>query len=191
MMGNLIFIIPFFSNPIYPTIVAGSFIVVTWLASPVSPSAKIKEKLSSLAILSSEGHPWGLIFYCISYTILAFFFSTQTVIMAAGIMPLAYGDSLAALVGEKYGVPKYRILGPKTLPGSLGMLFGSFMSLLVTGFYFSIFWGVQLLPYIVLALIVAVIATFIELFSPKGIDNITIPLICALIFYLAIQVILV
>ena len=92
---------------------------------------------------------------------------------------------------EKYGLPKYRILGPKTLPGSLGMLFGSFMSLLVTGFYFSIFWGLQLLPYIVLALIVAVIATFIELFSPKGIDNITIPLICALIFYLAIQVILV
>ncbi|MDH4221550.1 MAG: hypothetical protein OEV19_02290, partial [Candidatus Bathyarchaeota archaeon] len=37
MIGNLPFVIPFFTSSIYPVLVAAPFIVVTFFASPYSP----------------------------------------------------------------------------------------------------------------------------------------------------------
>jgi phytol kinase len=103
MIGNLPLIMPFFTQSIYPFLVASPFIIVTFLATPYSPFNWITEKLSSLSDLTEEGHHTGLIFYAISYTALAYLYGTQPYIVAAGIFPMAYGDSLAALIGMRYG----------------------------------------------------------------------------------------
>jgi phytol kinase len=100
MIGNLPFIIPFFSSSIYPVLVAAPFIAVTFLASPVSPFKKLNKKMKGLAGITEEGHHLGLVFYAISYTILAFFFASKPYIIAAGILPMAYGDAAASLIGK-------------------------------------------------------------------------------------------
>ncbi|MBE0633444.1 phosphatidate cytidylyltransferase, partial [Candidatus Bathyarchaeota archaeon] len=168
MIGNLPLIMPFFTQSIFPFLVASPFIFVTFLATPYSPFPWLTEKLSSLSDLTEEGHHTGLVLYAISYTALAYLFGTQPYIVAAGIFPMAYGDSLAALIGMRYGKTK---LGNKSLEGCAGMFFGSLISLLLGMAYFSSIYGFNFIDQIVPSLLVAIVVTVAEFFSPSGLDN--------------------
>jgi len=68
MIGNLPFVIPFFTSNIYPVLVAAPFILVTFFASPYSPFKNISKRLKGLADITEEGHHLGLVFYAVSYT---------------------------------------------------------------------------------------------------------------------------
>lgn len=182
MIGNLPLIMPFFTQSIFPFLVASPFIFVTFLATPYSPFPWLTEKLSSLSDLTEEGHHTGLVLYAISYTALAYLFGTQPYIVAAGIFPMAYGDSLAALIGMRYGKTK---LGNKSLEGCAGMFFGSLISLLLGMAYFSSIYGFNFIDQIVPSLLVAIVVTVAEFFSPSGLDNIAVPALGALTFILA------
>ena len=103
MIGNLPLLMPYFTQSIFPFLVASPFILVTYLVTPYSPFPWLSEKLSGLSDITEEGHHTGLVLYAISYSALAFFFGTRPYIVAAGIFPMAYGDSTAALVGMRYG----------------------------------------------------------------------------------------
>lgn len=131
MIGNLPFVIPFLHN-IYPTIVAAPFIVLTFLASPYSPIQLTSDKIRGLVDITEEGHHLGLVFYAISYTFLAFFFSLKPYIFSAGIMPMAYGDAFASIFGEKYGKRKNRLLASKSVAGSFVMFIFSFFSFAIS-----------------------------------------------------------
>ena len=185
MIGNLLFVIPFFTSNIYPVLVAAPFILVTFLASPYSP-IKNRERLRGLADLTEKGHPLGLVFYAISYTLLAFFFASQPYVIAAGILPMAYGDSMASLVGEKYGKSRYSIMAKKTLQGSLAMLCASLLSLIVGLAFFSSIYSFSASAMILRAIPVVIIVTLAESISPKGFDNLTVPILGALTFWLLI-----
>jgi len=108
MIGNLPLIMPFFTSSIYPFLVASPFIIVTLLATPYSP-IKLGEKMKGLSGLTEEGHSMGLVLYAVSYTVLAYLFGVKPYIVAAGIFPMAYGDSLAAIFGEYHGKHKYKV----------------------------------------------------------------------------------
>lgn len=182
MIGNLPFIIPFFTGNIYPALVAAPFILVTFMASPVSPFKNISNKLKGLANLTEEGHHLGLVFYAISYTVLAWFFASKPYVIAAGILPMAYGDSTASLVGEKHGKTKYKILADKSLEGSITMFLVSFVSFTLSLVFFSLLYSFSLAERIVPALAVALVTTLIEALSPSGSDNLTVPAFGALAF---------
>ncbi len=182
MIGNLPFIIPFFTASIYPTLVAAPFILVTFMASPASPLKNISAKLKGLANLTEEGHHLGLVFYAISYTILAFIFASKPYVIAAGILPMAYGDSTASLVGEKHGRTKYKLVANKSLEGSVAMLLVSFVSFTLSLVFFSFFYSFSPTERIVPALAAALVTTLVEAFSPKGTDNLTVPASGALAF---------
>ena len=116
---------------------------------------------------------------------------------AAGILIMGYGDGLAALVGSHFG--RYRIkLGPwntrKTLLGSSTMLITSFITVLlilslspaeglatgpinIRGISAPGFSGVA-----GVSILVAMGATLIELVTPRGFDNITVPILSAFLF---------
>jgi len=49
MIGNLPFIIPFFTSNIYPFLVAAPFIPVTFFASAYSPFKNLSRKMNGLA----------------------------------------------------------------------------------------------------------------------------------------------
>ena len=56
MIGNLPFVIPFFTSNVYPAFVAAPFVLVTFLVSPYSPFPNIGKRLTVLAGITEEGH---------------------------------------------------------------------------------------------------------------------------------------
>jgi len=186
MIGNLPFIIPFFTMNIFPVLVAAPFILVTFLASPYSPLKNVSRKLKGLADITEEGHQLGLVFYAVSYTILAALFASRAYVIAAGILPMAYGDAFASIVGEKYGKRKYRVLANKSLEGSAAMFVASFFSFAISLAFFSMPYPFSFIDKILASLAVATVATIIEGVSPMSFDNLTVPTLCTLTFLLLI-----
>ena len=184
MIGNLPFVIPFFTSNIYPALVAAPFVLVTFLASPYSPFKN--SKFEGLANITEEGHPLGLVFYAVSYTLLALFFAPEPYIVAAGILPMAYGDSAASLVGERYGRRIYNFVARKSLEGSIAMCCGSLLSLAIGMFFFSRFYPLQVSNVILATVATAGVTTLAENLSPRGIDNLTVPILGALTFLLIV-----
>jgi dolichol kinase len=184
MIGNLPFVIPFFTSNIYPVLVAAPFILVTFLASPYSPIKN--SKFEGLTNITEEGHPLGLVLYAISYTLLAFFFASAPYIIAGGIMPMAYGDSAGSLVGERYGKRVYNLVARKSLEGSIAMFSGSLLSLTIGMLFYSRFYPLQVFNVILAILTAASVTTLAESISPRGADNITVPILGALTFLLLV-----
>ena len=182
MIGNFPFIIPFFTSNIYPVLVAAPFILVTFFASPYSPSKNISKRLKGLTDITEEGHHLGLVFYAVSYTFLALFFASKPCVIAAGILPMAYGDSAASIVGERYGRRKYKLVADKSLEGSAAMFLASFFSFTISLIFFSTLHSFSVFEKIFPALAVATVATLVESFSPMGFDNLTVPAFSALTF---------
>jgi dolichol kinase len=188
MIGNLPFIIPFFtynSFPLnFPVLVAAPFILLTFLASPYSPFENLGKKMKGLADITEEGHRLGLVFYAVSYTFLALFFASKPYVIAAGILPMAYGDACASMVGEKYGKKKYKFFTDKSLEGSAAMFVASFLSFTASLVFFSWLYSFSIFEELFSALMVAIVATFVEGFSPMEFDNLTVPALSVLTFLL-------
>ncbi len=182
MIGNLPLIMPHFTEAIYPFLVASPFIVVTFLATPHSPFQNLLDRLGSLGELTEVGHSTGPIMYAISYTLLSYLYGTSPYIVAAGIFPMAYGDSSAALIGMRYGTTKFRVFEEKSLQGSLGMFLGSLMSLTLGMLYFSGIYGFTLGSQLIPIISVSFVTTIAEAISPRGLDNIFVPLLGAFTF---------
>jgi len=180
MIGNLPFVIPFFTASIYPALVAAPFIPLTFIASPLSPFKNVSRKMKGLAEITEEGHHLGLVFYAVSYTVLALFFASKPYVIAAGILPMAYGDSAASLVGERYGKTKYKLIASRSLEGSIAMFLASFLSVVASLAFFSTLYSFSSLDWIVVAFAVATVTTVTEALSPKGSDNLTVPAVGAL-----------
>jgi phytol kinase len=121
----------------------------------------------------------GTVYFPISLLILvivSFGILNQPYIGGLGILILGYGDGMAAVIGKKYG--KHQLAFGKTLEGSITMFV---VSLTVAIIMLSI----QGFSSILLAsLLIAFIATVIELLTPKGLDNLSVPLLTTLAFYL-------
>ncbi len=92
---------------------------------------------------------------------------------------LAGGDGLADIFGRKYGGDKkFGLKGSeKTVIGTIGMFIGSFLFSLILVLIFSLAVpNFNLIGLILSVLIISAVATLVEAFSPKGFDNITIPI---------------
>ena len=182
MIGNLPLVMPYFTDPIYPFLVAGPFIVVTFLATPYSPLQGFLDRLGGLGELTEVGHSTGPLMYAISYTLLAYLYGASPYIVAAGIFPMAYGDSSAALIGMKYGSMKFRVFEEKSVQGSMGMFMGSLVSLTLGMSYFSGIYGFTLGSQMAPIIAVSMVSTITEAVCPKGLDNIFVPLLGAFTF---------
>lgn len=182
MIGNLPFVLPFFSSNVFPVLVAAPFILATFLVSPYSPFADIRERFKELADMTEEGHPLGPVFYAVSYTVLAFFFASEPCVVAAGVLPMAYGDSAASLIGERYGRRRYKVFAGKSLEGSGAMFLASFCSLAIGLVFFSQLYSFSAFEKILAVFATTTVATLVESFSPSGFDNLTVPVFSALTF---------
>jgi phytol kinase len=109
---------------------------------------------------------------------------------------MMFGDGMSAPIGMKYGQKSTReIFGSKrSVPGTLAVFIFGFLGALLAFWWFGIFsladpvfvTGGNILWFemIVLALVGAITATLVEFVSPKGTDNITLPLISCLVMLL-------
>lgn len=118
----------------------------------------------------------GTVYFPISLLLLVIFTflvgeaKTYQYLGALAMLILGYGDGLAAVIGKKFG--KTILIKGKSVEGSLVMFLASAF---VTAFVLIIYTPSIALPGLFLALI-PFIATVIEMFTPKGFDNLTVPL---------------
>ncbi|MFO8110158.1 MAG: SEC59/DGK1/VTE5 family protein [Thermoplasmata archaeon] len=181
MVGNILFILPFFDTQwVMIFLAAAPFIFLTFIMSPYSP-VEIGGRTSS------AGHSLGLVFYSISWTILAIFFFDRPEIIAVGIIAMSYGDGFAALIGQRFGKMKFNILGDqKSVEGSTTMFIVTLTSMILILPYFD---ALPSSMWIVLPATAAV-ATIAEATVPKGLDNISASLSAVIFYYVLVYVVM-
>jgi phytol kinase len=128
---------------------------------------------------------FGTLFYAISIGILAAcFWQNYPQYVAIGILVMAWGDGMAAIIGQRFGKHTYQV-GQirKSWEGSLAMAGVTF---LVTGLILLFVEGNNWQLWSI-SLLVAVIATILEAFSKLGIDNLSVPLGTGFICFFCVQ----
>lgn len=145
--------------------------------------AIISYRLPILPSVNGVGRKsFGTLFYALSIggAIAIFWPLGRPEYAALGVGIMAWGDGLAALVGQAWGRHPYHIAGnTKSWEGSLTMLGVSFgLGLGVLGLAGGAWPSV-----VVVAGLVAIAATALEAFSLYGLDNLTVPLGTAAIAY--------
>jgi phytol kinase len=130
---------------------------------------------------------YGTFFYAVSMGLLiAIFWPLKHPEYAViGILVMAWGDGLAAIIGQKWGRHPYQVLGnSKSLEGTATLLLVSYIIttiiLYITHGNLPIVWFVGI-P-------VAIVAVILESISQFGIDNITLPLGAAMLAFWLVEI---
>ncbi len=156
-------------------LIAIAFIDSTWVAliGPLSfiviNTLNVNLRLIP-GIQREESKDFGTVYYAVSLSMITFAAYEFNMVTAASIalFVMGYGDGFAALIGKK--VPSKKIRPNKSIGGSLTMV--------LVSFGVSYYWSQD----VVISFVIAITAGVVELFSPKGLDNLTVPFI---IFVLA------
>ncbi len=154
-------------------IIAGAIAITSYII-PILPSIESVGRKS-----------FGTLFYAISMGVLtACFWSNTPQYAVIGILVMAWGDGMAAIIGQRFGKHIYRIgeIG-KSWEGSLAM---AIASLAVTASVLLALEGSSWQIWLV-SVAVAAIATTLEAFSKLGIDNLTVPLCSGFFCFFCIQ----
>ena len=178
MTGNIAFILPIFqTREMMVFLAAGPFILFTFLMSPYSPIKSVRGKTSE------AGHGLGLVYYAIAWAVLAYIFFDTKEVIAIGILAMSYGDGLASLIGIKFGKKKYQIFEDvKSYIGSYAMFTFTFIMMIVA----LLFYGKLSLNYetLFLLLCIAGISAIVEGVTPRGLDNLSVPFVAAILYFL-------
>jgi len=122
----------------------------------------------------------GTIYYPVSLCILlALFWSRgDRVVPLVGLLVMALGDGFASVIGEKWGRHRYRCWGKeKSWEGSAAM-FG--FSLLAVSLVLVLLKDLPFGAIMFRGCVIGILATVVEGVSPKGLDNLTVPIISGL-----------
>jgi dolichol kinase len=176
MVGNVAFFLPIFeTKEIMAFVAAGPFIIFTFLMSPYTPIKKIRGKTSA------AGHGMGLVYYSITWTVLAYLFFDNMVVIAIGILTMSYGDGFASIIGLKYGKIKYNIFGDnKSYIGSFAMFIFTFITTIIAIIFYQI--TITILVLLVL-LFISLVSTLVEGITPRGLDNLTSPSVAVIMYW--------
>lgn len=157
-------------------VIAAAIAIVSYII-PILPSIESVGRKS-----------FGTLFYALSMGILAAcFWEADPQYAVIGILVMAWGDGMAAIIGQRFGKHKYRV-GQivKSWEGSLAMagatLIVTTTILLATEGNSWQIWTISLL--------VALVATILEAFSRLGVDNLSVPLASGFLCFFGIQALL-
>ena len=124
---------------------------------------------------------FGTLFYCLSlFFLISTFWDKDPSSLYAGVFIMTFGDGLAGLLGKNIKSKNWKVFNQeKSLIGTAAMFL---VSLIITG-SITYFGGHEIsffLPFI------ALLATTIEQLSIAGIDNLFVPIVSAITFYLLV-----
>ena len=176
MVGNIAFLLPIFvTKEIMAFVAAGPFILFTFLMSPFTPIKSIRGKTSA------AGHGMGLVYYAITWTILAYLFFEDMVVIAIGILSMSYGDGFASIFGIRYGKKKYQVFGDeKSYVGSLAMFAFTFITMIIALFFYNITIDLNI---VLILLLISLVAAVVEGITPKGLDNLSVPFVSVVLYW--------
>ncbi len=173
-VGNMILFVPLFTNRIILTAIPAIFIFGNYMLSPKSPIGKMRLKTFE------AGHALGTVYYSFSLTLVVWFGFGKLWLIAASFLPLVFGDGFAAVFGPKAKNGKFQgVGGEKTLLGSSMFVFFAWFAVSV----YLLFFGYSFQFAILVAIVASLISIIVELLSPRGLDNLLIPLINLPILY--------
>ncbi|MGD2206367.1 MAG: phosphatidate cytidylyltransferase [Anaerolineae bacterium] len=175
-------------------IVGTALLFENWYLSLIPPATFVLINALSYwrgaikAMESGEKGNLGTIYFPLSFMAVIYYFWGQPVLMVASLMPMTWGDAMAAIVGRRYGHYRFTVgRQTRSLEGSVAMLFWSWTSTSLALVVMPYLAGQPLVDWI-LALIyggaVALVCTLVEALSPWGIDNLTVPAAAVLILHL-------
>jgi phytol kinase len=136
------------------------------------------------AMMSSNRSNLGTVYFPLAFAAVLVLFwgdpshpTANPRLVVAALMPMTWGDALAALAGERFGKHRYTIFRQtRSLEGSVTMFVVSALATWIA-------LGASLST-AVIAVVTALGATLVEAASPWGIDNLTVSAISALILAL-------
>lgn len=125
----------------------------------------------------------GTVYFPASMALLIWLFWDQArYLIVAGMMLMTWGDGMAAVVGQWIGRNRYTVHGDnKSLQGSAAMFVFGWVSLLAVLAFLSPLSPAQVL---VFGTVTALFATLLEAVSIRGTDNLTVPVIPAILLFL-------
>lgn len=155
-------------------IIAAAIAIISYLI-PILPSIESVGRKS-----------FGTLFYAVSIGVLAAcFWQDSPQYTTIGILTMAWGDGMAAIIGQRFGKHPYHVGGiTKSWEGSFAMLGAAFavtgaILLFVEGNSWQV-WSISL--------VVAIVATMLEAFSKLGVDNLTVPISSGFLCFFCVQV---
>lgn len=170
-VGNWILISPFFENIFVAAGIPFSFIIINFLS--------VQYNLIPSMEREGDEKSYGTVYYAISLfmlTLIAHYTGMWT-ISIVGVLIMAYGDGLAAIIGEKYGRKYLKIEKSKTVQGSLVVLIAA---VLITFIVATINNPTFSLKIIFINLLISalngIFAMYIEISGKNGFDNISLPI---------------
>ncbi len=195
--GLVILIVPYFILPLHAVFIAVSLTIPVYFSTKDSPVKHLQELYDSIGEEAEEkaGRLQGPFYYCISITFLfavfVLFAPKQLYFPICGILIMIISDSLASVVGKKYGKVKIAISYTgtvRTMEGSLVFLVSAFLLCFSAFYYFGLLNPVnqKVLTFdlvLTYAFFTALIGTVVELFSPSSLDDLTVPIATTLIIY--------
>jgi phytol kinase len=124
----------------------------------------------------------GTIYFPLSFAALIWLLWDRPTLIVAGLMPMTWGDALAAVVGQDFGRRRYTVLGStRSLEGSAAMLLAGWAATFVP---LALLGGIGPATALWVSAVTALGAAAVEAVSPWGIDNLTVPAVSALILAL-------
>ncbi len=177
LVGGIVFFWwSFESRAVMTGLAALPFVPLLLLATPRSPVEFLRG--SPLGARSAEGHPYGLVLYAVSWTVLAYFLFDDLFAASIAIAAMSFGDGMGSLVGKRCGRREY--MPHRTLEGSLAVFAATLVSVLVLAwFYFDLLGYSGSTPPTMLplfAISVSGLVSVLEAITPGAIDNLVIPL---------------
>lgn len=160
----------FFDCALSAAIVPTMFVLVNLVAH--------EKKCFKSMLRGSDILDLGPVYYAVTMLVLSIwtFGIDKPEIGGIGILIMGYADGMAALVGKRFG--KHPLIYGKTIEGTLTSALMA--ALVVVGFNHAFDMGLTL----VATFIIVSYAVIAELFTPRGIDNLTVPIGCSVLTYL-------
>ncbi|NHJ23126.1 MAG: hypothetical protein EAX89_01025 [Candidatus Lokiarchaeota archaeon] len=196
--GFAVFSSPYYEWPWWSVIIAATLTILVLLSSKQSKVKQLKELYDSIGEEAEEkvGYLQGPFHYCLSITglmlLFVIFAPTQLYFPIAGILLMIVSDTLASVIGKRYGKIKIKvpwIKTPRTLEGSLAFFISGFLLCMIAFTILGVtnpFTQIHIsFEYaLVLSLITSSLATVVELISPSTWDDLTVPILTTLIIFL-------
>lgn len=183
LVGNWVFLIPLFTDLWALVLVPFTFIIVN--------SLSLKYKL--IPAMERNDDSLGTVYYALSMFVLSgagFIFGWRT-LPFIGLLTMAYGDGLAAIIGPRVKKRRSFSFAPdKSLAGSLTVALSAFIVTALSLYFFrhesnASETGIAVI--LLIAALTAALSAFIELTGKRGCDNLSLPIGAGLFATLSFQ----
>ena len=164
-----------FESDLWPVIGLAGFAVINAIMN-------MSGGLHVLMGQESTKRNWGLVQYPISIILLIMLRHAgvgDMVCVGCGVLGMGYGDGLASIVGMRFRSGKLPGKSKKTIAGSITMACVTFLVVFLLNIIYK--QGIGIAKVTLVSLLAGVCASFVEAYTPFGLDNISVPLTIYLI----------